>query len=123
MELATAADAARLLRTAVAGQAEERLAIAYLDQDRRLLHVEVTVGGAASAPVDTRGLAQDALRLGAAGLIMAHNHPGGDPRPSAEDVLATRLVSELAQALGLKLHDHLIFAGDQCHSMRASGLL
>lgn len=123
MQVATAADAARLFRDAIAKGSGERLAVAYLDRERRLLNFEIEVGDDASAPLPIRAIAETALRLGASGLILAHNHPSGDPRPSDADLAATRRLSGAARALGLRLHDHLIFAGPHCHSMRAAGLL
>ena len=54
---------------------------------------------------------------------MAHNHPSGDPRPSRADIQATRRLAETADALDIRLHDHLIFAGTDCRSFRELGLL
>ena len=70
-----------------------------------------------------RAIVADALRLDSAGLILAHCHPSGDPEPSAADIAATRRLSEMGAQLGLSLHDHLIFAGGECRSFRALGLL
>jgi DNA repair protein RadC len=123
MHIATASDAARLLSPALEGAGGEALVVAYLDADRRLLHIERSEGSAWSVELPTRAIAAEALRLGAAGLIVAHNHPGGDPRPSAADLDATRRLAELADSLGMRLHDHLIFARGTCRSLRALGLL
>ena len=57
------------------------------------------------------------------GWSIAHNHPSGDPSPSRADIEATRRLAEAAAALGIRLHDHLIFAGGDCRSFRALGLL
>jgi DNA repair protein RadC len=123
MQIATARDAARLLSPALESADGEALVVAYLDAERRLLHVERSEGSAWSVDLPTRAIAAAALRLGAAGLIVAHNHPGGDPRPSAADLDATRRLAELADSLGMRLHDHLIFARGTCRSLRALGLL
>ena len=64
-----------------------------------------------------------ALKCDAFGLVIAHNHPSGDPRPSRADIEATRRLAETAAALGICLHDHLIFAGGECCSFRELGLL
>ena len=63
------------------------------------------------------------LRHGAEGLVIAHNHPSGDPEPSRADIEATRRLADVAAALGIRLHDHLIFAGGECRSFRELGLL
>ncbi len=64
-----------------------------------------------------------AVQLRSSALIIAHNHPSGDLRFSAADIDATRRLAELARALGMRLDDHLLFAGGRYRSMRALGLL
>ena len=68
-----------------------------------------------------REIFRAALNHGAAGLVIAHNHPSGDPRPSPADVAATRRLAETAAALDIVVHDHLIFAGGECRSFRELG--
>lgn len=70
-----------------------------------------------------RDLAADALRLGSTALILAHNHPKGDPTPSRADIVATRRIGQLAQFLGIRLHDHIVTAGSRSFSFRDAGLL
>lgn len=125
MSLVTAGDAANLLAPFFAHEPNhERLICVHLDASGGVLAVEeVGCGGLHSAPVPLRQIIARALSVEAAGLILAHNHPSGDAAPSREDVAATRRLAEVGQALGLRLHDHLIFAGGSCQSFRASGLL
>lgn len=70
-----------------------------------------------------RDIIVDAARLGSAGVVLAHNHPSGDARPSGADCRATRKLARAAEALDLAVIDHLIFAGRDCSSMRRMGLL
>jgi DNA repair protein RadC len=70
-----------------------------------------------------RDILADALRLGSAGVIVAHNHPSGDARPSDADYRATRKLARAGEAIDLAVLDHLIFAGLDCISMRRMGLL
>src|SRR3546814_18549087 len=61
--------------------------------------------------------------LRASALILAHNHPSGDPSPSQSDIAMTRDVAEAAKLFGIVLHDHVIVA-ESCHtSLRSAGLL
>ena len=60
---------------------------------------------------------------GSEGLVLAHNHPSGDARPSDSDKSATRRLAMAADALDCAVLDHLILAGDQCVSLRQMGLL
>jgi len=70
-----------------------------------------------------RALFGEALRLGASGLILAHNHPSGQCQPSGSDLTATRQLQDVARALDITLIDHLIFTNRAVYSMRAGGLL
>lgn len=56
-------------------------------------------------------------------MRLVHNHPSGDPTPSAADCRVTARLAEVAGALDIALHDHLVFAGGDCRSFRALGLL
>lgn len=71
----------------------------------------------------TREVFAEALRLNAAGIILAHNHPSGHCRPSDGDILATRRLQDIGRALDIALIDHLIFTVDAVYSMRAGGFL
>lgn len=124
MQVATASDAARLLAPLFAAARGEKLAVAHLDAGRALLAVEEpAAGGAGHVDLPIRAIIVRALDLGAEGLILAHNHPSGDPSPSRADIAATRRFAATADALGIRLFDHLIFAGGDCRSFRALGLL
>ncbi|MEA3012029.1 MAG: repair protein RadC [Sphingomonadales bacterium] len=124
MVVATARDAAKLLGPLFLDLGGEKLALLYLDGGRRVIAVD-------SHPVVERDeivlpmaeIFRAALNHKAAGLIVAHNHPSGDPTPSRADIAATRRLAETAANLGLVLHDHLIFAGGECRSFRELGLL
>ena len=119
MPVATARDAARLLAPLFARPRGEKLVVLHLDAGRHAIAVEECAPG----ELPLRAIVRTALEKGAAGLIVAHNHPSGDPRPSLDDIEATRRLAEIGARLGLRLHDHLIFAGRDCSSFRALGLL
>jgi DNA repair protein RadC len=124
--VATAQDAAELLGPAFAEAPAdvETLAVAYVDAERRLIELVVAPPqGDEHVDLPVRRILEDGLRLGAAGIVVAHNHPSGDPLPSPEDVEATRELADTASRLGMRLHDHLIFAGSETCSLRSLGLL
>lgn len=66
----------------------------------------------------------EALTLNASGILLAHNHPSGDPRPSLADIVTTQRLCALAAELDLRVIDHLVFAGTSaCFSYRQQELL
>ncbi len=123
MHLATAQDAAALFAPLFVGRDAEFVAAAYLDDARRLIGMTQSPGEQDRAALAVRRIIGEALKLEATGLILAHNHPSGDARPSDADIEATRHLSRTAAAVGVRLYDHLIFAGHDCRSLRALGLL
>ena len=82
----------------------------------------VSVGSLSASIVHPREVFQPAVAASAAGLIVAHNHPSGDPEPSPEDVAVTRRLREAGEILGIELLDHLVVAGRGYVSLKARGL-
>jgi DNA repair protein RadC len=125
MIVATSQDAAALFEPCFeAADAGAVIAVAYLDAGRRLIELSVMPPEPADhVDLPVRRIVEDALRLGAAGLLVAHNHPHGDAQPSWEDVESARELAETAARLGIRLRDHLIFAGGGVCSLRTLGLL
>jgi DNA repair protein RadC len=103
---------------------DERLYVAHLDIAHRLIGVRIRFA-AEREPVDfpVRGIIADAIALGGAEIVLAHNHPSGDPAPSATDIESTRSLLYAARPIGLTVRDHLIFGGGRVCSFRALGLL
>ncbi|NNM76940.1 DNA repair protein [Sphingomonas sp. ID1715] len=118
-------DAARALLGRLLARAEaERLYVAHLRRDGRLIRLRVR-NAAMGRQIDfpLRTIVTDALNLGSAALILAHNHPSGDPTPSSADIDATRSLIRAARPLGIAVSDHLVFAGESFVSFRQRGLL
>ena len=80
-------------------------------------------GTAGTATLPITELLREALISGASALIVAHNHPSGDPTPSLQDVRVTRRLADGAQAVGIKLIDHLVVARGGWSSFRLLGLM
>ena len=91
----------------------EHFVILALNSTNRATGFKVISTGAMNASLaDPRTLFRDAIALGAASLIMAHNHPSGDPTPSREDIALTRKLVEGGKLLDINIHDHIILGGD-----------
>lgn len=118
-------EAARDLFAPVFDQApDERLYIAYLGAARKLLGLRIRYAacdGQVEFPM--RNIIADAMALNATDLILAHNHPSGDPTPSTTDIATTRRLAQVARPIGVTLKDHLVFGGGQFISFRQNGLL
>ena len=96
----------------------------FLDHRNRLIRDEVMGAGTVdAAPVYPREVLRRALELDAAAIVLAHNHPGGDPAPSGADIESTRQVVEAGRALRIAVHDHFLVADQRVVSFKALGLL
>ena len=105
------------------GPDRECLWVAHLDEEARCLHLSRHLGGAGDLAFPLREIVVDAARHGSAAILLAHNHPSGDPRPSQSDLSATRRLAAAAGALDCRVLDHLVFAGAECTSLRRLGYL
>lgn len=124
--IASVADVVRYLGARMHGLSHERFHVLYLNQANRILHEEqLSLGTEDHAPVHPRQVIKGALTHHATGIIVAHNHPAGTLQPSAADREITRALAAAAQALDLRLLDHLILAanGVGYFSFREQGLL
>lgn len=98
--------------------------VLFLDGRNRLVHDDILhVGTLDKVEVHPRAVLQMALEVNAAALILSHNHPSGDPTPSAGDVAITKTLRSAARALGVHVHDHLVVSRGGWTSMRREGLL
>jgi DNA repair protein RadC len=112
------------IRAAMAHERNEQFRILFLDKKNKLIGDEVQQRGTVDhAPVYPREVVKRALELGASALILVHNHPSGDPTPSAEDRAVTRQLVEAGRLLDLPVYDHIIVAGDRFTSFASAGLL
>lgn len=117
-------DVARLFRSRLRDlQVEEFHLLALDSQSQVLREVLVTRGLLNSSLVHPREVFRAAIAEAAAGIIVVHNHPSGDPTPSAEDRAVTQQLAAAGRLLDLPLYDHVIIAGDRFVSFATAGLL
>ena len=111
------------VKVALAAESREQFRILFLDKKNQLIADEVMGQGTVDhAPVYPREVARRALELSASSLILVHNHPSGDPTPSAADVDMTRQVEAALRPLHITVHDHLVVGRDGTASLKALGL-
>lgn len=117
-------DVARVVHESVRGDGKESFYALLLDARHRILSLRVvSTGNLQAAPVHPREVFIPAIREAAAAIVVAHNHPSGDPSPSAEDRLVTERLREVGELVGIEVLDHVVvgrdryysFADDRCH--------
>ncbi|WP_294199807.1 JAB domain-containing protein [uncultured Sphingomonas sp.] len=101
----------------------EMLGIAYLGSERMLLGLRHVAGVTDAVAVPMTRIVRDALFFSASAVMIAHNHPDGDPRPSPADLSLTRRLTQGLAALDVMLLDHLILGGGVATSLREEGMV
>ncbi|MHB8928151.1 MAG: RadC family protein [Bacillota bacterium] len=103
---------------------QEHFLVVLLNTKHHVLGVEtVSVGGLSSSVVHPRDIFKSPVRRNAAAVILAHNHPSGDPTPSREDIDVTRRLAEAGKLLGIEVLDHIVVGDNRYVSFREKSLL
>lgn len=111
-------------RSAMQFEKKEQFRVLFMDRKNRLIADEVLGKGTVDrAPVYPREIIKRALTLEASALILAHNHPSGDPTPSQSDIDMTKTIIDIAKPMGVTVHDHLIIGRDNVASFKTLGLM
>lgn len=111
-------------RSAMQFEGKEQFRVLFLDKKNRLIADEILGHGTVDrAPVYPREVIKRALELSATAIILAHNHPSGDPTPSQNDIELTGQIITAAKALGVTVHDHLIIGRNNIVSFKTLGLM
>jgi DNA repair protein RadC len=112
------------LRTVMGWEPIEQFRVLFLDSRNQLIADEVLGRGTVNhTPVYPREVVRRALELHAVALILVHNHPSGDPRPSADDVEMTQIIKMAATPLEIRIHDHIILGRSRNFSFADDGRL
>ncbi|TSB04181.1 RadC family protein [Sphingorhabdus contaminans] len=112
------------LRADMAHLTIERVRTLYLNSKNMLIRDEIASEGSIDqAAIYTREVIRRAMDLGAAAIILVHNHPSGDSAPSRQDIAMTRDIIAAAKNFGIAVHDHIIIGKDGYSSMRSAGLI
>jgi DNA repair protein RadC len=124
LELRTPHDAAAYLMPAFGSRPVEHFGVILLDTKHRVLRTTVlTIGGLNATIVEPREVFREAMRGGAAALLLFHTHPSGDPTPSPDDVALTRRLVAAGTLMGIDVVDHLILGDARYCSFKETGRL
>ena len=111
-------------RSAMQFERKEQFRVLFLDSKNRLIADEVMGRGTIDrAPVYPREIIKRALELESTALILAHNHPSGDPTPSQSDIDMTKEIVQACKAIRVSVHDHLIIGRENIASFKTLGLM
>lgn len=116
------AHAASALRALIGACDREHLACLFLNRQNKIAGAHViAIGGLGSAAASQREIFKAAIVANAAAIVLGHNHPGGDPAPSASDLEFTRKALAASALIGIPILDHLILTIETHHSMLRHG--
>lgn len=122
-QITSPADAANLLMLEMGGLEQEHLRTLLLDTKNKVLGShEVYKGNVNSSIIRVGEVFREAVRVNATAMIVAHNHPSGDPTPSPEDIQVTRSLVQAGALLGIELLDHLVIGHHRFVSLKERGL-
>lgn len=117
-------DAANLLMEDLRYHQKEHFVCLFLDTKNQLIGMEtLSIGSLNASIVHPREVFRSAIKRSSASLICAHNHPSGDPTPSAEDIDITRRLCESGELLGIDVLDHVIIGDQKFVSLKEHGLM
>lgn len=103
---------------------QEVFLVAFLDTKNQVIDIkEIFRGSLNKSIVHPREVFSEAVKLHSASIIVAHNHPSGDPTPSQADIQVTNRLYEAGELIGIKLLDHLIIGGNNYTSLKEEGYL
>lgn len=117
-------ETASVLNSLIGDEVHEVVIAIHLNQKNLVVgYHEVSRGGATGSAVTPADVFRPALLSGAVRIIISHNHPSGEPIPSAEDVAFTKRIASAGEILGVKLLDHIIVADGKFYSFLDNGLM
>lgn len=122
--LTDSGDVAKLLMEEMMYETREIFMSIHLNSRLRIESKSIiSIGNLDSAPVHPREVFSPAIKRGAAGIIVAHNHPTGDPSPSEEDIRVTERLLETSRIVGIRLVDHVIIGSGSYVSLKEMGYI
>lgn len=117
-------DVARYVIPSLRFEQKEHFLAMFLDIRNRILALAtISVGSLTSSIAHPREVFREAIRYSAAGVILVHNHPSGDPTPSREDIQLTKQMMKAGEIMGIPVLDHVVVAGDNFLSLKEANCL
>ena len=116
--------AASLLKACLSQLDHEEFWALFLNQDNRVIAIEMLTKGSLNATIiDPRTILRRSLLNNAAKILVAHNHPCGNPTPGPRDIAQTKSLLDVAEIVGVRLFDHIVLGGESFVSIRSLAML
>ncbi|MBM4270745.1 MAG: DNA repair protein RadC [Deltaproteobacteria bacterium] len=123
-QLTCTTDLLNYCKTSMGGLKDERFCVIYLDAQNRITDIATIHEGIVNqAVVYPRKVLENALKQNASAIILVHNHPSGQVKPSDADIRLTKTIQETARTLDIIVHDHVIIGENRFFSFREEGLM
>jgi len=117
-------DAVDMLMPELRDEPQERFKAVFLNNKNEVLKIRtITVGSLNASVITPRELFREAISTNSAAVIIAHNHPSGDPTPSQEDISVSKRLCQAGQMIGIEVLDHLIIGEGRWVSLKERGLM
>ena len=117
-------DAADLLMPELRDEPQEHFKGIFLNRKNEVLKIRtITIGSLDASIITPRDLFRDAISMNSAAVIIAHNHPSGDPAPSREDIEVSKRLQQAGQMIGIEVLDHLVIGEGRWVSLKERGLM
>ena len=114
---------AEYLQTKIGNKKEEHFTILYFDTRNKLINEEISIGTLNASLVHPREVFKKAIKDNVAQIIIAHNHPSGDFKPSDQDISTTNRLVEAGKLVGISVIDHLIITSDKYFSFKENSII
>ena len=112
----------KAIRASIKDKAKEHFKLILLNPRNKIIGIStISIGTLNASLVHPREVFKDAIMHTAASVVLAHNHPSGDPEPSEDDITITKRLVEAGKILGIEVIDHIIIGKNDYYSFRAKG--
>ncbi len=112
----------KAIRASIQDKAKEHLKLILLNPRNKIIGIStISIGTLNASLVHPREVFKDAIMHTAASVVLAHNHPSGDPEPSEDDIKITKKLAESGKILGIEVIDHIIIGKNDYYSFKAKG--
>lgn len=118
-KILTPEDVAKILMPSLKNEKQEIIKTILLDTQNQIIKIVTNaIGGLCSSQIEAREIFREPIKVGAAKIILVHNHPSGNPTPSSADVHFTKTISKVGQLLGIQVLDHIVIGYEKIASLK-----